>query len=216
VRAFLFLCVFFLAKVVAAQVPEKVIGAPIDTSAFSPKPITPNTEPAVITKNNRPIVASDSLGPRKHSPKKATLLSLAIPGAGQVYNRKNWWWKVPIIYGGGAALVYGAVFYQKNYKDFQEAYKFKQLYPDQPTGNFRYDKYNDPATLRAFRDSYKQARDQCIIGLGLLYAVQIVDAAVEAHFFDFNVSEDLSLNIQPQLGFTGQPYAGVQFTLKLK
>jgi hypothetical protein len=68
----------------------------------------------------------------------------------------------------------------------------------------------------AFRDSYKEARDQCIIGIGLLYALQVVDAAVEAHFFDFNVGEDLSLNIQPQLGLTGQPYAGLQFTLTIK
>jgi hypothetical protein len=216
VRAFLFLSIFFWLQQLAAQLPEKVIGSPIDTSAFAPKSAEGSTQPAVVTEDEKPIVVSDSLGPRKHSPKTATLLSLALPGAGQVYNRKNWWWKVPIIYGGGAALVYGAVFYQKNYKDFQEAYRFKQQYPDQPTGNIRFDKYNDPATLRAFRDSYKEARDQCIIGIGLLYALQVVDAAVEAHFFDFNVGEDLSLNIQPQLGLTGQPYAGLQFTLTIK
>jgi hypothetical protein len=51
----------------------------------------------------------------------------------------------------------------------------------------------------------------------VLYALQIVDAAVEAHFFDFNVSEDLSLNIQPQFVMNGpMSYNGVQLTLKLK
>jgi hypothetical protein len=71
--------------------------------------------------------------------------------------------------------------------------------------------------LLSIRNSYREARDQCYIGLGVLYALQIVDAAVEAHFFDFNVSEDLSLNIQPQFVMNGpMSYNGVQLTLKLK
>lgn len=153
---------------------------------------------------------------KQHSPKKATLLSLAIPGAGQLYNKKNWWWKVPIIYGGGAALAYGAVFYQRNYLDYKRAYEFKLKNPDTDTGNPKFDQYQTP-TLRNARDSYKDARDQCFIGLGLLYAMQVIDACVEAHFFDFNVNDNLSLNVQPQLGIYGTTaYSGVQFTLTLK
>lgn len=215
-RAFLFLCFFCLACSAGAQLPEKVIGAPIDTSSLMQKE---PSQPAVNidTANAKPVPATaENLGPRKHSPKTATLLSVFIPGAGQIYNRKNWWWKVPIIYGGGAALVYGAVYYNNNYEDFRDAYQFSQQHPGELTGDPRFDKYPDDATLRKIRDNYKQARDQCVIGLGLLYALQIIDASVEAHLLDFNVNDNLSLNVQPQLYFSGPAYAGVQFTFKLK
>jgi hypothetical protein len=196
-----------------AQQPERSVNAPADTTLN----LTRDTivEDALVTPAITPqLSANDSLGPRKHSPKTATLLSLCLPGAGQVYNRKNWWWKVPIIYGGGAALVYGAVFYNTNYSDFSDAYEFKVKYPDAPVTNPRFDR--DAENLRSIRNSYRDARDQCFIGLGVLYALQ-VDAAVEAHFFDFNVSEDLSLNIQPQFVMNGPiNYSGVQLTLKLK
>lgn len=157
----------------------------------------------------------DEVKPRKHSPKTATLLSLALPGAGQVYNRKNWWWKVPVIYGAGAAFTYGVIYYNRNYNDFREAYKYRIENNVEQNGDARFDKFQTP-TLLSIRESYRDARDQCIIGVVAVYALQIVDAAVEAHFFDFNVSEDLSLNIQPTYIPGPQSWAGVQFNLKLK
>lgn len=153
--------------------------------------------------------------PRKHSPKTATLLSLALPGAGQVYNRKNWWWKVPVIYGAGAAFTYGVIYYNSNYNDFRDAYKYRIVNNVEQNGDPRFDKFQTP-TLLSIRESYREARDQCIIGVIAVYALQIVDAAVEAHFFDFNVSDDLSLNIQPTYIPGPQSWAGVQFNLKLK
>lgn len=159
--------------------------------------------------------ADEAVKPRKHSPKTATLLSLALPGAGQVYNRKNWWWKVPVIYGAGAALTYGVVFYQKNYDDFRSAYKYRIENKVELNGDQRFDQFQTP-TLLSIRESYRESRDQCIIGLLLVYTLQVVDAAVEAHFFDFNVSDDLSLNIQPTYTPGPQSWAGVQLNLKLK
>lgn len=213
-RAFLFFICFVGVFELAAQAPEKSVNAPTDTSSYQSSDTVSfkKSDPATPSPNTHP-----ELGPPKHSPKKATLLSLCLPGAGQVYNRKNWWWKVPIIYGGGAALIYGAVYYNNNYNDFKSAYEYKVLNNNAPTGDVRFDRYTDKATLLAIRNSYREARDQCFIGLGLLYALQIVDAAVEAHFFDFNVSEDLSLNIQPQFVLNGpMSYNGVQLTLRLK
>jgi hypothetical protein len=171
---------------------------------------------AIITTAPAPVAHSDSIGPRKHSPRTATLLSMVLPGAGQVYNRKNWWWKVPIIYGGGVALVYGVTFYQNKYVDFRDAYAYRIQNNVKTNGDPYYDKFPDQSLFK-IRNSYKEARDQCIIGLVLLYTLQVVDASVEAHFFDFNVSEDLSLNIQPQFVMNGPVnYNGVQLTFTLK
>ena len=181
----------------------------VDSAALSGRP--------VLTAPPQPKQPPIEVVPRQHSPTKATILSMCLPGAGQVYNRKNWWWKVPIIYGGGAALVYGASFYNKNYQDFKNAYEFTVLNPGVPTGNPRFDQYEDPATLIAIRNSYREARDQCLIGLGLLYVLQVVDASVEAHFFEFNVSDNLSLNVQPQVTLAGSTaFTGMQLSLRLK
>jgi hypothetical protein len=153
--------------------------------------------------------------PKKHSPKTATLLSLALPGAGQIYNRKNWWWKVPVIYGGGVALAYGVGFYNRNYSDFRDAYKYRIENNVDQNGDPKFDRYQTP-TLLAIRESYRESRDLFAIYMVALYALQVVDAAVEAHFFDFNVTDDLSLNIQPSLNPGPYGWAGVQFNLKLK
>ncbi len=201
-RAFFFVCIVFTNLFAAQAQQMDTPGVPAQSdgeSIYQPKA---NTIQA---------------GPRQHSPTKATVLSLCIPGAGQVYNRKNWWWKVPIIYGGGIALVYGASFYNQNYKVFKDAYEFMVFNPGVPTGNPRFDQYEDPATLLSIRDSYRDARDQCLIGVGLLYMLQVVDAAVEAHFLEFNVSDNLSLNIQPQIMLSGAtPFTGMQLSMRLK
>lgn len=149
---------------------------------------------------------------KKHSPKTATILSLVLPGAGQVYNRKNWWWKVPVIYGVGGALVYSAVFYQNGYDEYRAAYKERL---EQGTNKDPlYNRYQTP-TLQSIRDSYRDARDMSYVWLVVVYALQATDAAVEAHFFDFNMNENVSLNVQPQVYVAGpNSPGGLQLTLK--
>ncbi len=156
--------------------------------------------------------STDTIKKHEHSPKTATLLSLAIPGAGQVYNRKNWWWKVPVIYGVGGALVYSAIFYQNGYNQYRDAYKERLLYGTNQDP--QYNRYQTP-TLQSIRDSYRDARDMSYVWLIVVYALQATDAAVEAHFFDFNMNENVSLNVQPRIFYAGQNnYSGLQFTLK--
>jgi hypothetical protein len=151
---------------------------------------------------------------KPHSPKTATLLSLAIPGAGQIYNKKNWWWKVPIIYGGGGALAYALVFNQQEFIAYRDAYRFRIETDSDVNNNAKFDRYQTP-TLLNIRESYRTARDQAMIGLVLLYALQIVDAAVEAHFFDFDIKDDLTLNIQPFYApVAGVAAAGIQLNFK--
>jgi len=154
--------------------------------------------------------------PAKHSPRTATLLSAVLPGAGQVYNKKNWWWKVPIIYGAGAGLIYGYTFYQEGYDAFRVAYKYRIETGATTNGEARFDKFQTP-TLKLIRDSYRQARDEMAIAMVGLYALQVMDAAVEAHLLEFNVRDDLSLNIHPALVPYGNSVcAGVGMLLTIK
>ena len=69
-----------------------------------------------------------------HSPQKAMWLSVALPGAGQFYNHK--YWKMPIIYLAGAALVYSVVSHNAGYNKFKTAYEQVYYYPNQPLQGF--------------------------------------------------------------------------------
>lgn len=127
----------------------------------------------------------------KHSPKKATLLSL-FPGGGQIYNQK--YWKLPIIYGGFAVLTYAFVFNQNEYDRFKIAYSqavSNQTITDPELANVPIQ------MLYNVREAYRESRDLSIIGMAGLYALNLVDAAVDAHFKTFNVSENLSLKAYP-------------------
>ena len=150
----------------------------------------------------------------KHSPQKAALFSAIIPGAGQIYNRK--YWKVPVIAAGAGALVYSFQFNQKNYNLFKTELIHRQ------TGsleiNTDLENLSD-ANLNELQDYYHRNRDLTIVGMALLYALNILDATVDAHLFDFNVNEDLSLNIRPKTLYsssTSMPVAGLGLTLNFK
>ena len=146
----------------------------------------------------------------KHSPKKATLLSVFLPGAGQAYNKK--YWKIPIVYAAGGALVYSVIFYTKQYNNFKAAYS-ERITTGYNVDGF-YNQFQTP-TLQNFRDSYRYNRDLSYIGIGAVYILQLVDAAVDAHFFDFKITDDLSLNIQPTYQFVGSiPSSQLLFTFK--
>lgn len=148
----------------------------------------------------------------KHSPKKATLLSTFLPGAGQVYNGK--YWKVPVIYGGFALLVYSVSFYDTEYNRFRVGLNNKRA--GQPTGDVELEPLSEDVLL-SVRESYRESRDFNVILCVGMYALQILDAAVDAHLREFNVSDKLSLNWQPQVfPLAGQPIGGLRIGLTIK
>jgi hypothetical protein len=150
----------------------------------------------------------------KHSPKKAALFSAIIPGAGQIYNRK--YWKVPVIAAGAGALVYSFQFNQKNYSLFKKELINRQS--GSPEINTELNNLSD-ANLNELQDFYHRNRDLTIVGMALLYALNVLDATVDAHLFDFNVNEDLSMNIRPQTlysSISSMPIAGLGLTLNFK
>lgn len=146
-----------------------------------------------------------------HSPKKAALLSAIIPGAGQFYNKK--YWKIGIIAAGSAALIYSTQFNNQFYHDYKDELIIREQKTG--TGNPNYEQYTN-ANLSELQGYYKRNRDLSVIGLALLYAANIIDATVDAHLFDFNFSDDLSLKIRPETSLFANGHFNSGITLLIK
>jgi hypothetical protein len=146
----------------------------------------------------------------KHSPTKATLLSMAFPGAGQFYNKK--YWKIPVIYAGFAGMGYLIHFNDTRYQGYKKAYILR-LDGDSTTVDDYANIYSDD-DLKTLKDFYRRNRDLSIIVTGLIYILNIIDADVDAHLFYFDVSDDLSLHIQPSINsnYQSQFSAGLSLT----
>lgn len=152
---------------------------------------------------------------KKHSPFKATIMSTALPGLGQIYNGK--WWKVPIIYGGFGGLIYSSVFNDMKCRTYKEAYLIR--IDDDPATTDQFEGRYSDANLRELVNYYQRNRDLSLIFTGVLYALNIIDATVDAHLKDFDVSDDLSLQIRPtmhQLGPGQMPAPALAFTFRLR
>lgn len=148
----------------------------------------------------------------KPDPKKAVLMAL-VPGLGQIYNQK--YWKLPIVYGGLMGCVYAVTWNNRNYKDYSTAYKdivldsrnssspdnYKQSWQDFiPVGADPSDWVNKSSfheQLKRRKDYYRKYRDMSIMITIGVYALSIIDAYVDAQLFDFDISEDLSMHLEP-------------------
>jgi hypothetical protein len=133
--------------------------------------------------------------PKYHSPKKAALFSAVLPGSGQFYNKK--YWKMPIIYAGFAGLAYSFQFNQGQYAIYRDAIKFRTDNDSSTTDKF-VGVYSDDQLITLFK-YYHRFRDLTVVGGLTLYFLNIIDAAVDAHLFTFNVSDDLTMDIHPTL-----------------
>ncbi len=122
-------------------------------------------------------------------PKKAGLYSAILPGSGQVYTKK--YWKVPVIYGGLITSAY----YINESNDLYQLYK--STYLNRLDGDFSDNLNYSDSDLRTLTEHYRRNREVSALLFTLTYILNIVDASVNAHLFDYDVSEDLSLHIQP-------------------
>jgi len=140
-----------------------------------------------------------------HSPRKATIYSAVLPGLGQIYNRK--YWKVPLIYGGFVTFGYFINFNNDLYTKYKQAYS--DIIDNDPTTNsfknlnvnpiyFEKDKISQLAErLGLVKDGARRNRDLVIISTVAFYALNIIDASVDAHLFNFNINDDLTINWVP-------------------
>ncbi|MBP5563339.1 MAG: hypothetical protein J6X51_04825 [Bacteroidales bacterium] len=175
-------------------------------------------EAIVKAEGNQPVErvhTTDSALQKKHSPKIAIALSAVLPGAGQVYNKKAW--KIPIIYtclGGGVAL---CCYFGHEMKACENEYLHRAngetalLDPELAK--------HDNETLISMKQSYMRYMEISIAATGVFYLLNIIDAAVDAHLYYFDISDDLTFHIRPyaQPSFLAAPaHAGVAFSLRWK
>jgi len=141
----------------------------------------------------------------KPNPQRALWLALVVPGAGQIYNRK--FWKLPIIYGGFLGCIYALTWNNQMYKDYSQAYL--DIMDDDP-GTASYNKFlhlgvqinsqNEERYKQIFKsrkDKYRRWRDMSFFVMLGVYALSVIDAYVDAELSEFDISNDLSLKVEP-------------------
>lgn len=128
----------------------------------------------------------------------ATLLSTICPGAGQIYNES--YWRAPVFWGLGATTIYVISFNNRIYQRYKLAYQYRTDGNDATVDEF--EGRLDEKQLLNYKQSYRRSRDLAIILTGLVYLFNIMDAHVDAHLKDFDVSDDLSYKVKLDPVFT--------------
>ena len=139
---------------------------------------------------------------RYHSPRKATWMSAVLPSLGQFYNKR--YWKPPIIYAGLGVAIYFLVDNQLKFITARNSYRARVGVPGF-TVNPKYQTY-DADQIMSDRDYYRTNRDYSIIAVAAVYALNIIDAAVDAHLRTFDVGDDLSMKVRPSFQFANASY----------
>ncbi|MCI7050046.1 MAG: DUF5683 domain-containing protein [Bacteroidales bacterium] len=138
------------------------------------------------------------------NPKRALWLSLVLPGAGQIYNRK--YWKLPFIYGGFLGCTYALIWNQQMYRDYSQAYldimdddprtcSYLEMLPPRYDITGREEQFKK--LFKRKKDFYRRYRDLsafCFVGV---YLLSVVDAYVDAQLSEFDISPDLSMSVRP-------------------
>lgn len=132
-----------------------------------------------------------------HNPKVATWLGF-VPGLGQVYNKK--FWKLPIVYAGFAVTGYFGIANRNEYRKFADAYTCKINEdaddPETTCEDPLAQKYTADA-LKSNRDYYRRNMELSFVIMGIWYILQILDATVDAHLYNWEVDENLSVSVKP-------------------
>jgi hypothetical protein len=151
---------------------------------------------------------------KPHSPTRAAIYSAILPGLGQGYNRK--YWKIPIVYAGFGVITYFIINNTSQYRDYKEAYTYVASGDSSYTDNELVGKYDEQQLLDG-KNYYRRNMELSYIIGALWYILNIIDASVDAHFFDYDVSEDLSIRVDPMMHVRPEdlrPVTGVRLTLK--
>lgn len=192
---------------------------------FMPNFISAQVDSLLVVENGDSLLintmdTTSILVEKQHSPRKAALLSALVPGLGQIYNKK--YWKLPIFYVPMGLLIYFANEERLQYLKFRKSVNAQLTLVNDPTLSI--DDVDDPFggvlsldVARANRNISRRNQEYLTILTILVYTLNIVDAAVDAHLKDFDLTDDLSLNLKPTMfDFQAQQTFGISLTLSFK
>ena len=200
-RLILTVCLLFGAEVPQAKAQDRFYDDSLNTVT------TDSLSLVVDTTFNKKELAQD-WSTWRPNPKRALWLALVIPGGGQIYNRK--YWKLPLVYGGFIGCMYAMNWNNTMYKDYSQAYL--DLMDNDPTtqsyNQFLHlgmkittesDKKRYQEIFRKRKDKYRRWRDLSFFVMLGVYALSVIDAYVDAELSVFDISDDLSLKVEPAI-----------------
>lgn len=200
IRVFLVIAVIIVMPLLALSQQRKDTIPPATLIVSEPSGKVVEKAPAKIDTTK----IKDSIVKPKHSPRKAALRSAIIPGWGQIYNKK--YWKVPIVAAAIGIPAYLVYYNQEWYNRTRYAVKVADLGTNLPAFLDKVDpqllplvKAKDVNSLINYRNEFRRDRDYAILFGLLLWGLNVVDATVDAHLRDFDVSDNLSFNVKPAL-----------------
>jgi hypothetical protein len=201
----------------AALRPDSTIAERNSTPADSVLPAPADTDHVIINESNDSIpriegeiVEMSSPEEEFHSPHRASMFAAVIPGLGQMYNKK--YWKVPLLFAGIGGVVYGLTFNSERYTYYRNAYRdfvvqdpsnksYLEILVNSGISNPEaYLAGKEEWFLRYLDNSkkrFKRYRELSYAGIFALYLVSVIDASIDAHFYYFDISDDLSLQVTP-------------------
>ena len=168
----------------------------------------------------------------KPDPMRAVWLGAVLPGAGQIYNRS--YWKLPIVYGGFMGCIYAVTWTNNQYIGYKDAYRdiyhdiqngtvsnspdksYNAILPEGYTINSMGGANAYMSRLKEWQNSSLRNRDMAILVSVVVYALSLIDAYVDAQLFDFDISNDLSLNVSPQIYYDMQHQRTAEIKLAIQ
>ncbi len=147
-------------------------------------------------------ISADTMVPHKKKgsifsgrPGKSMLMSLVVPGAGQIYNKS--YLRVPFVWGAVGGMGYLVHYNTQKYNCLRDAYKASiDMVPYEfPSHCDEYVGITNSSQLRILRDDANEARQLSIVGFTLVWLANGIDAFVNAHLKEFDLDEDLSIRV---------------------
>ena len=206
---------FILFTIISFFISLSAFSQKIDSVILNADTVKQKTaKPSVEEKEDKgPVKDSLRLAIEK-MPRTAAFKSAILPGLGQVYNKR--WWKVPLIYGGfvGLGLIYE--FNNRYYHTFLKEAQFRYANPGQKENPLYVNGTDEGIIL--YKDSYRRNRDLAVLAGIAFYAINIIDAYVDAKFFRYDISDTLTLKIKPSMQqepFTNAYIPAIKISLSL-
>ena len=179
---------------------RKVIALLIITAIFSGVILPANCKAQQDTASND-LSDSARIAKLQKKVKRATVMSAALPGLGQIYNKD--YWKVPIVYAGFGTIIYFIGYNHQNYTEYKQLYA--NVDSKGPVSFYDYERFRGLSDrklkdgLKKYMDYHRRYRDISVLSVVGFYLLNIIDAYVSAYLERYSIQENLSMNVSPEV-----------------